>query len=168
MLWVSGIIVCKPRCMPSVIYTTRDWGGGDLIQGASDPMAEIAGNCGKLRGKLQCRNQTSRSLKEQHLCTGDTQGSNKRASWTGKKAIAEKCGQLPKIAGNCEIAKHCGPQPTPPCSPHEAKREDADAGTGGWNLGGHLRNHDQATWQADPGRQNRAFWGVRGGFIFMK
>ena len=35
---------------------------------------KIAGNCGKIADKLRCCTQTSRSLKEQHHCTGDTPG----------------------------------------------------------------------------------------------
>ena len=42
-------------------------------------------------GKLRCFNQTSRSLKEQHYGTGDTQGTNTHAGGGGKQnAIAEK------------------------------------------------------------------------------
>ena len=53
-------------------------------------------NCAKIEERLRCRDQTSRSLKEQHFCTGDTQGTNTHARWATKK-------QLRKIAKkNCE------------------------------------------------------------------
>ena len=54
-------------------------GGGDGGQGASNPIAV----------QLRCRHQTSRSLKEHHSCTGDTQGTNERARGTGTKELRE-------------------------------------------------------------------------------
>ena len=85
----------------------------------------VKSNCEKLRkiaGKLRCRNQTSRSLKEQHLCTGDTQGTNKQPRWTNKKQLRKNCGKLREIGGKWEIVQNCekcGPQltspPPPPC-----------------------------------------------------
>ena len=75
-------------------------GAGDCGQGASNPIAK---NCRKWR----CRNRTSRSLKEQHLCTGDTQDTKEHARGTSKTQLPKYCGKLR------EIAKFCGPQP--PC-----------------------------------------------------
>ena len=55
-------------------------------------------NCRKLR----CRKRILRNLKEQHFCTGDTQGTNKHAKWTSKKELREKLRKkLRKIAKNC-------------------------------------------------------------------
>ena len=72
-------------------------GGGGCRQGVSNPIAkncrilrEIAGNGGKTAEKLRCRNQTSRSLEEQHLCTGDTQGTNGTRGGQAKR----NCGTL--------------------------------------------------------------------------
>ena len=83
----------------------RGGGGGGLKSGI------IKSNCEKLReivGNLRCPNQTPRSLKVQHFCTGDTQGTNKHTKWTSKQQIAaklrENCG---KIAKNCEKWRNC-------------------------------------------------------------
>ena len=54
----------------------------------------------KIAEKLRCRNQTSRSLKEQHFCTRDTQGTYNHARWTSKK-------QLRKIVGNSRKWRNC-------------------------------------------------------------
>ena len=54
------------------------------------------------------RNQTSRSLKEQHFRTGDTQGTNKRAR-----------GTLRKIAEDCEKLRNFEKLPTSPPPPSE-------------------------------------------------
>ena len=73
-------------------------------------LRKFAGNCGKIAGKLQFWDQTPRSLKEQHLCTGDTQGTNKNARGTRKK-------QWRKIAGNCgKVRKTADLSPPPPRS----------------------------------------------------
>ena len=58
----------------------------------------------KIAEKLRCRNQTFRSFKEQHLCTGDRQGTNIHARRTSRKAVAEKL-------RNCE---NCRPPFSPP------------------------------------------------------
>ena len=93
-----------------LIYLRGRAGGGGLRSGSAksycQKLREIAGK------KLRCRNQTSRSLNEQHLCTGDTRGTNTHARGTGKK-------QLWKIAGDCEIAKNCAPNA--PCFPSDNK-----------------------------------------------
>ena len=49
-------------------------------------------------------NQTSRSLRERHLCTGDTQGTNRHARGTSK-------GQCGKTAGNCGKMRTSIPPP---------------------------------------------------------
>ena len=76
----------------------RGGGGGGLRSGSvksnSEKLRKIAGN-------LRCRNQTSRSLKGQRFCTGDTQGTNKHARWTRKN-----CGKTAENCENCEIAKN--------------------------------------------------------------
>ena len=73
-------------------------------------------NCGKLRenagggdaGKERCRNQTPRSLEEQRVCTGDTQGTNTHARGTREKQLRKS---RRKLWG---IAKNYGPQSPPP------------------------------------------------------
>ena len=57
-----------------------DLSQGDCDQGVSNPIAKncrkLWGNCGKIAEnceKLQSRNQTSQSLKEQHVCTGGSE-----------------------------------------------------------------------------------------------
>ena len=62
-------------------------------------------------GKLRCHNQTPRSLKEQHLGTGDTQGTHTHARGTSQKELRENRGT---IAGNCEIAKRLRASAPPP------------------------------------------------------
>ena len=57
----------------------------------------------KTVGKLRCRTQTSRSLKEQHLCTGDTRHQQAR-KMDKQQAVA---GKLREIAGKCAIAGNC-------------------------------------------------------------
>ena len=78
-------------------------GGGDCGQGASKS------NCDKVRkiaGKLRCRNQTSRSLKGQHLCTGDTQGTHTHAS-----QAKSNCGKMGKIVGKLRKMPDLNPPP---------------------------------------------------------
>ena len=76
--------------------------------------AKIAGklqeNCGKAAETLRCRTQTPRSLKEQHVCTGDTQGTNTHARGSNCGEIAENSGKLRKIADLI-------PPPPPPAFP---------------------------------------------------
>ena len=81
-------------------------GGGIAVR---ERQIQIAKHCGKIAvelqkiaGKRRCRNQTSRSLKEQHFCTGDTQGTNEPARWTSEK-------QLRKIAKNCQELRTSAP-----------------------------------------------------------
>ena len=69
--------------------------GGDCGQGASNPIAK---NCGQIAGKLRYRNQTSRSLKEQLICAGDTQGTCTHTRWTRRKQLRKNSGKLRKIA----------------------------------------------------------------------
>ena len=63
--------------------------------------------CGKIAGKLRetlwCRNHTSQSLKEQLLCTGDTQGTSKHPRGTTKRAIAEKLRAIEKLRKIAEL-----------------------------------------------------------------
>ena len=89
---------------------SRQGGGGDCGQGASNPIAKISG---KIAGKLRCCNQTSRSLTEQHVCTGDTQGTKKHARGTSNKQLQKNCGKLPEIAKSRKIADL---NPYSPCS----------------------------------------------------
>ena len=58
-------------------------GGGKLQSGSVKSYCE----------KLPSRNQTCRSLKEQHFCTGDIKGTNKHGQ------AKSNCGKLRKIAG---------------------------------------------------------------------
>ena len=85
--WFSSEL--RQGALVSHKHTAPSSGGG---QGASNP---IARNCSKLRENCGARNQTSRSLKQQPFCTGDTQGTDKRARRTKRNSIARK------IAGNC-------------------------------------------------------------------
>ena len=64
--------------------------------------------CGKIAGKLRCPNQTSRSLKKQHFCTGETQGTNKHAMGTSTKQLRKNCRKLRK---NCRHKPPPGPSP---------------------------------------------------------
>ena len=75
-------------------------GGGGLAQGEG----EGGGGCEiqlrrlwKIAGKLRCRNPTPRSLKEQHLCTRDTQGTNTHARGTRKRQWRKNCTKLRKF-----------------------------------------------------------------------
>ena len=62
----------------------------------------------KIAGKWRCRHQTPRSLKQHHLCTGDTQGAHERTGGGGGRAD----GNRGKIVGNR------GPPSSPhPCPP---------------------------------------------------
>ena len=51
---------------------------------------------------MRCRNQTPRSLKEQHLCTGDTQGTNTHVRGASEKQWRENCGKKREKLRNCE------------------------------------------------------------------
>ena len=75
-------------------------------------------NCEKLRkigggktGKWRCRNQPSRSLKEQHFCTGDTQGTNEHARGISQKQLRENCGncgpRFPLTTNHCDLNGDC-------------------------------------------------------------
>ena len=79
-------------------------GEGGLRSGSVKSNGE---KLGKIAGKLRRRNQTPRSLKEQHLCTGDTQGTNKYAGGTGKKQLRRH------IAENYEELRTSIPPPPP-------------------------------------------------------
>ena len=86
----------------------RKQGWWECGQGASNPIEK---NCGKLRengGKSRCRNQTFRSLREQHVCTGETQGTNKHARSTSEKQLQKNCEKMRKIAKLRKIAEKCG------------------------------------------------------------
>ena len=83
-------------------------GGGGVLRERQIQSWKIAG---KIAGKLWCRDQTSRSLKEQHYCTGDTRGTNKHARWTSKKQVGKTCGKLRKIEKNCEKLRALIPSP---------------------------------------------------------
>ena len=82
--------------------------GGIAVRERQIQLGKIPGNCGKTAEKLRWRNPTSRSL-EQHLCTGDTQGTNKHARGTSKRQLRKNCRKIP---GNCKKKKKsekCGP-----------------------------------------------------------
>ena len=88
------------------------WGAPQYCQGRGEGIAvrerqiqlrTIAENCGKFAGKLRCRDQTSRSLKDQHFCTGGTKGTNKHAMWTSKKQLWKNC----EISKDCEKLRNC-------------------------------------------------------------
>ena len=55
---------------------------------------EMREKCGKIAVKLRCFHQTSRSLKKQHFCTGDTQGTNRHAMGTSRKQLRKNCEKL--------------------------------------------------------------------------
>ena len=63
---------------PSADLLSQRRGGGGLWSGSVKSQK-------KNWGKLRCRHQTSRSLKELHLCTGDTKGTNEHARGTSRK-----------------------------------------------------------------------------------
>ena len=96
----SGMI--KVTCIQ---HTTIHLGRGIAVRARQIHLRKIAQKLPKICGKLRCRNQTSRSLNEQHFGTGDTQGTHKHAKRTGKRR--ENCGKLQKISRNC------GPQSPP-------------------------------------------------------
>ena len=79
-------------------------GGEGCGQGVSH---SIAKDRGTIAGKSRWRNQTSRSLKEQHLCTRDTEA----ARWTSKTHCRKNCGTLREIAGNCGKLRTSPPPP---------------------------------------------------------
>ena len=90
-------------------------GGGIAIREGPVQLRKIAGkNCGKLR----CRNQTPRSLKEQHFCTGGSECfcvSKQKIAGKMRK-IAKTSEKIRKIAKMRKIAKNCEPQSPPPPS----------------------------------------------------
>ena len=106
----------KRMCKGTTVNSLQG-GGGGLRSGS------VKSDCGKwqeIAGKSRCRTQTSRSLKEQHLCNGDTQGTHKQRAIAGK--LRENCGEiagkLRENAQSCKIAKtknaeNGGPQPPP-------------------------------------------------------
>ena len=63
----------------------------------------VQSNCEKLRNNYGtiaenwCCNHTSRSLKERHLCTGHTQGTNEHVRGFRQAAVAGTLGQIPKL-----------------------------------------------------------------------
>ena len=60
--------------------------------------------------KFWSRTQTSQSLKEQHFCTGDTQGTNTHARGTSKMQLRNIGGNCPKLrtsAPPCDIPSCC-------------------------------------------------------------
>ena len=75
------------------------------------PWSELFGAVDAGRGKLRYRNQTCQSLKEQHSCTADTQGTQRGDK---QKAIAEKVWEKKKIAKNCEKLRTSFPPPHSP------------------------------------------------------
>ena len=95
----------------------RGGGGQMAVRGHQIQLRKLAGNYGEIAQKLRCRHQTSRSLKEQHLCTGDTQGTNTHATSIRKKQLQKNCGKLIRIAKLRNIARNCGPRPPPPAPP---------------------------------------------------
>ena len=72
-----------------------------------EKLQEMAEQLRKIAGKLRCRNQTSRSLKEQHSSTGDTRGANTHVRGTGKRQWRMVCGKLRKIAENWGKLRNC-------------------------------------------------------------
>ena len=85
-------------------------GRGDLRSGG------VKSNCGKIAencGELRCRYQTSRSLKEHHLCTGDrdrqraptrTRGGRAKGNYGKIAKKLQEIARIAKIAGKCETA----------------------------------------------------------------
>ena len=81
---------------PGLCLSWEEARGGGCGQGRSNPIAK---NCGKISGKLQCRNQTSRSLKEQHFCTGNPRTHLKRLN-DGQRVIHSTSG----LTSSCQRA----------------------------------------------------------------
>ena len=78
--------------------------------GGGDAAGSVKSNCKKMReiaGKLRCRNETYRSLKEHHFCTGVTRGTNKHAQGTTKG----NCRKIAEIPESCENLRALTPAP---------------------------------------------------------
>ena len=114
-------------------------GGGDGGQGASNPNCE---KLPKIEGKLRCSTPTSRSRKGQHLCAGDTWGTNTHARGTGKRQLRKGRGTMRKIAVlNPPSPDVCDTRALP-AEPREVRRGTQTAGGGGgFVLGGGPARH---------------------------
>ena len=84
----------------------------------------------KIADKLQENSQTSRSVMDQHLCTGDTQGTNKHAMRTSKKQLRKNLRKIPENFGklrNCEklqkLRTLIAPPPPPVCRGTQASAQ---------------------------------------------
>ena len=89
---------CGPPRAPS--HRNR----GIVVRQRQIQLREIAENCGTIPGKLRCRDQTSRSLEEQHFCTSASECFGVSSNKKNCENAAKNCGKLRTIANNCKIA----------------------------------------------------------------
>ena len=112
----AGACLPPPPSRTPPTQLSRRGGGGVAVSERRIQLKKIAGNRGEIEGKygklreiaekLRCRTRTSRSLKGQHLCAGDTQDTHAG----GEQQLRKRCGKLGKpatIFQKCGIPKSC-------------------------------------------------------------